>query len=172
MARFTPLETRLLRQLMTSKPDEEIALVLDRPVEEVRTQIRELTGGISPYNQRQVDKEAVRQNRKARAATACRLQQVNEELTRQQERRLSRQRDQEAAQKRKQREQPQYETRAVDLSQLREVRIDAKTCIYIRPGQDPVAEKKNYLARLQGSRSTAKAREVVQKEVKKFKPIK
>jgi hypothetical protein len=50
--------------------------------------------------------------------------------------------------RRKLREQPQYKTKEVILSNLIAVRIDQRTTIFIKPGEDPMQAKLKYFDRL------------------------
>lgn len=54
---------------------------------------------------------------------------------------------------RKRVEEQRFQTKQVDLSKLVSVRIDAKTCIYIKPDEDPVKAKEKYFSRLSDSRT-------------------
>ena len=48
---------------------------------------------------------------------------------------------------------PLFKTKVVDLSRLHEVRIDRKTCIYIKPGECPVEAKYRYIKKLKEHKS-------------------
>ncbi|MFL5809209.1 MAG: hypothetical protein ACJ749_06775 [Flavisolibacter sp.] len=62
-----------------------------------------------------------------------------------------------------------YKTRKVDLSSLHSVKIDSKTWIYIKPGQDPVQAKDAYMKKLREHKSRFLEQEKTITEVKKFK---
>lgn len=63
-----------------------------------------------------------------------------------------------------------YKTLEVDYSTLRTVRIDSKTFIYIKDGEDPATAKDKYLASLTPRKFLPT--NGVSTEVKKIKPIK
>jgi hypothetical protein len=70
-------------------------------------------------------------------------------------------------QKNRENEKPKFVQRTVDYSQLVSVRVDSKTIIYIKPGEDPEIAKKKYIANLKKPQFLPTT-----VQVKKFKPIK
>jgi hypothetical protein len=64
-----------------------------------------------------------------------------------------------------------FEIKTVDTSQLISVRIDNKTTIYIKPGQDIETARRIYQERIANSKKILYEKNKTTKEVKKFKPI-
>jgi hypothetical protein len=58
----------------------------------------------------------------------------------------------EHAQKKRASAEPSFATKKVDYSMLRAVRIDQRTIIYAKPGEDVTQVRENYLQRIERTR--------------------
>jgi hypothetical protein len=143
MADFSPLEIRMLMSMVHKKPDDEIAFVLDRPVEEIAAKVLDLTGGL---NKAVVKIKAPKTARlpKVKQQRAPRKRKKKELTEGERLRLLARQQRKETAVRRKANEEPKFQTKKVDYSQLTAIRIDAKTIVYAKPGEDPEEVRKKY----------------------------
>jgi hypothetical protein len=147
---FSVFEVRLIRSLYTKKSDEDIALVLEKPTVLVSEKIKEMTGGISPFHSEQ--RERIKQGERKAEVTRQKKQEKKSkeqvENKRSKSSRIIASQNAEMERKRKLREQPQYKTKEVILSNLIAVRIDQRTTIFIKPGEDPMQAKLKYFDRL------------------------
>lgn len=160
---FTEADIMLIEKEISQKSYKDIAFLLDRPIEEVIgfciLYAREK--GIVAYQQlldeRRPAKKVREKSEKAprEKSTAGRPSKKPEPKI------ISRQILQEQKVKRDRQGKPIFQTKAVDLSRMHEVRINPKTCIYIKPGQDPVAATENFLKRLQESKSNSFQKDLV-----------
>lgn len=156
---FTSFEIRFVIKQMSTRTDAEIASALDRNSADISDLIRQLTGGRSQA-QKAADKKSkadAQDKLRKKAGKPKKLTYNAEEALR--------------SMRRRKMVEPQFETKQVDLAKLVSVRIDKKTCIYIKPGEDPVKAKEKYLERLRAAKSRMIASEKTYHEVKKFKPV-
>jgi hypothetical protein len=127
------VEKRIIQNQLRRKPYEDIAELLDKPVSLVMNYAKEYSTGknIVPLTEQLAKKKRAKQ-----------LENVNRELQdksqRQLERKLARTRSKDvgSALKRQREERAVLPTKAIDYSQMRAVKIDNKTTIYVRKGDD------------------------------------
>lgn len=160
---FTEADIMLIEKEISQKSYKDIAFLLDRPVEEVIgfciLYAREK--GIVTYQQ-QLDENRPAKKVREKAEKAPREKKhAGRPAKKPEPKIISRQIIQEQKVKRDRQGKPIFKTKTVDLSRLHQVRIDHKTCIYIKPGQDPEKVKKTYLKRLQESKSNAFAKDLM-----------
>ncbi|MGN6478316.1 MAG: hypothetical protein ACTHKV_13910 [Flavipsychrobacter sp.] len=158
MESFADYEIMIIEKEVAKKSYRDIAFLLDRSVEEVKAFVTAFIQdkNIVPFQTtieqaRKARTPVVRINRKKAAVIISR--------TIEQAQKIKRNRAGEII----------YKTKVVDLSKMQEVRIDRKTCIYIKPGQDPQLAKEKYLQRLKDFRSRFVEGEK-EKQVANFKP--
>lgn len=133
-ASFSFFETVLIRNELSNKSFKDIASILNRPIDEVaefatilaKEEGLTLFGGVAkeknkPSKVKPENKQAVIVSRHIEAR--------------------------QSEQRRKGRE-PQYETKTFDPSKLVAVKVDEKTIIFIKPGEDATEERKACLERL------------------------
>lgn len=161
---FADYEVAIIEKEVTKKPYKDIAFLLDRTVEEVTAFVNQFLHGKDIISLQQLRDQEKKDRppviRKPREKKEKKKEPV---IT-------SRIIIPDQKQKRNRAGEIIYRTREVDLSKLHEVKIDNKTWIYIRPGQDPEEVRKKYLQRLADCKSRFVDNEKTFKEVKKFKP--
>lgn len=118
---------RLLRSLLSKKTDDEIAVMMDKPVESVAAAIRKMTGKITRPKVKAVKKRVV----KKKSEAIRRVQLDNARLER----------------SRRRRESERMKSRTLDLTGKVPVRLDRKTIVYVAPGTDIEALKSKLLKR-------------------------
>lgn len=157
---FTSFEIRLLTSMVSKYSDEDIAGMLEKPVQDVTAKIQELTGGANPYKEKATIAVMEKLNRLPREKkktgpkklpkktgpkkSAKRQQEEEAKRRRIETRKLAAQRVAERQAVKRQKE-VLFKTKTVDYSQLQTVRIDHRTVIYARPGEDPETARKRYL---------------------------
>lgn len=161
---FSELDLVIIEREVTKKSYSDIAFLLDRPIEQVSSFITEFLLGkeITSFQQLKDQRKASR----APAARQAREKKAKEKKPLVISRKIIPDRNfklNRAGEK-------VFTSKVIDLSQLQEVRIDSKTCIYIKPGQDPNEEKNKYLKRLADCKSRYLDQEKSTKNVSKFKP--
>lgn len=198
---FSITELRLIKSLLSKKSDETIAMILGRTVEEVTGKIHELTGMEVSYSdimrrrkirqeeQLRLKEEKKRINLLQRQLSVDRKRQQTVERNRQKKQekqslqeqqnfkktstsKLIARQNAEREQRRKSLASPLFATRAIDYSEMKAIRIDSRTIIYAKPGEDPEEVKKKYLSNKQLPKNIAPVQRSATVEVKKFKPIK
>jgi hypothetical protein len=171
---FSITEIRLIKSLLSKKTDEAIAMILERPVEEVTAKIRELSG-------MEVSHSDIMRRRKIRQEEQLRLKEEKKRINLLQQQqnikkastsKLISLQNAEREQRRKTLASPLFATRAIDYSEMKAVRIDSRTIIYAKPGEDPEVVRKKYLSNKQLPKNIAPVQRSATVEVKKFKPIK
>jgi hypothetical protein len=131
------IEIQTVQLFLGTQPDEYIAMVIEKPVELVRAAIDQLTDGGTirkSFKHLQMQKQL-----KVVNAKNFKEQDKKEAI----KRRIAMQ--SEAAQKRAKDNQPKFETKTIDYSQMILVRIDAKTFIHVKPGTDIEKAKQTFL---------------------------
>ena len=139
----------------------------ERKMQREQKKQERLQAQIDKRKQKELEAEERRQLREQKKAKADWEKRQGREL----KKLVAQQNADRAAAKRK-REEPQFRTRQVDYSQRIAVRIDHKTIIYCKPGDNISEVKKRYLERLKDSKTRMGAPDITAHEVKKFKPIK
>jgi len=125
---FSNTQIQVVQTYLEKKPAGFIAMLIDKPVESVRSLINELIEGTG---RKTFDSRTRKVN----------LKKLNENNFKQQDKTSKNMRDaiiRKAPVKK-------FETKAVDYTKLISVRVDHKTVIMIRPGQDPETEKQKFL---------------------------
>jgi hypothetical protein len=152
MAEFSYIETQVIQSLLATKPVDYIAMIVDKPAAAVEEKIRQLLCGSNriAFADRQRNaglKKKVAKENKAKLKSKKTGRIDGRAMVRVIEKKFS--------------------TRQEDYSKLRLVRVDSKTSIYAKPGEDPEECRKHYLAKMTAVTGTATAGRYV--EVKKFK---
>lgn len=137
----------LIEKEITRKPYRDIAFLLDKSTEEVKAFVSAWIDGksIIPF-------EPLHQPAREKKVPAERKPREKKEKKKE-AKIISRRIEHEQKTRRERSERSVFKTKVVDLSKLHQVRIDQKTCIYIKPGQDPVKAKNNYLNKLKEHKS-------------------
>jgi hypothetical protein len=168
---FAEFEIMVIEKEVSRKSYQDIAFFLDRSVDDVREFIGEWikNRGIIPYQQVLDESKPVKppKEKKERAPrkNITAIQREKKEKVKRITSRVIVPDKRPAMNKR-----GVYRTRVVDYSQMQTVKIDEKTYIYIKLGEDPAQAKKKYLDNLAPRQFQSSEGKIV--EVKKFKPIK
>lgn len=152
---FSALDLQFISASLSSRTDEEIAEILDKPVELIRAKINDMTGMAGQRQQEMVEKKRLQEaamsvKRRSKEKQAEERQQKLEkkekrEKTNKREH-AQRNREHRAQLDRQQsRMTRRYATRQIDFSSLRSLRIDNKTTVFLEPGDDPEKVKEKYL---------------------------
>lgn len=149
---FTAIETMIMQREAATKTASSIAFLLDRSVDDVKWFLRSIAedGGISTRQSQIEQKKAARpvkqkvpkpKKQKAPKIISREVKFVPSAFELQQRAK----RTKEAADR--------FQTKAVDYSQLITVKVDNRTHIYIKPGQDPQAAIDRFHKSLAGTKS-------------------
>lgn len=132
---FTYFETILIRNEVRNKTINEIATILNKPLDDVSDFVLALAKkeGLTLFG-KESEKEKLTPAKKKPENKQAAVISRNLEVTQEQQRRKN--------------NAPQYKTRNVDYSQLICVRVNDKTTIYVSPGADIEAEKRRCLESL------------------------
>jgi hypothetical protein len=178
---FSSIEVRLIRSLISCRSDEDIAMILEKPVQDVAAKIHELTGGVGPYQAKLNKKKnkVEKKKREHKKEVVVRQQKRSEgkakkefESNKSKEiRKLIARQNAERQARNRERDKPLFKMNKVDYTKLIAVRIDYKTVIYAKPGEDIAEVKKRYNDRLNEAKAKVAPKEKAYKEVKKFKPL-
>jgi len=139
---FSILETQLVRSSLATKTTAEIAELLERPEAEVLELINDITGGAAQERERDVElykKELEEKKRKKKAPlpkkekkqmpTAAKLEQQRKAERYQQQRAVANRNEAMTVASRRREDSKKYQTRSIDHSKMRMVKVDAKTWI-------------------------------------------
>jgi hypothetical protein len=163
---FDEFEVNIIEKEITKKSYRDIAFLLDRSVEEVTIFINQWLEGKEITSLQQLRDQAKKDRPPVIRSLKRKKNKKEDPLI------TSRIILPDQKQKKNRAGELIYKTREVDLSKMHEVKIDRRTWIYIKPGQNEEVVKKKYLQRLADCKSTFIENEKPTKEVKKFKPIK
>lgn len=182
---FSPLEIQLVRSSLASKTDEEIAEILERPIDLVHVVINQITGGVAvERNQRvldvkkiikaeyekkiqaRVDKEAGRRRREEKSRERNQVKSVEQERAdkEQRERNTSekmnhiRKREKTAWEDRK-----SYKTKVIDWSKMKSVRVSKSTLILVEKHVKDRDAIDLYYQNMEKKQRSASDKEVYQK---------
>jgi hypothetical protein len=171
---FSAFEVRLLKSLLSKRSDEDIALMLERPVCEVSEKINELTGGISPFQEKLLQKKKQQERREEIVRQKKQQQQAKKDVEKKRtvSSRIIAHQTADRIQARKRRDEPKYVTKEIDLSKLVAVRIDHRTVVFAKPGEDPDKVREKYFSNQKLPKNISPSQRNNTVEVKKFKPIK
>lgn len=141
MIPFDFLEDQFIRSSMSTKTDDEIALLLERSVEEIVQRMNELTNGAAAERNRDVElqREEDAKARKSKTARKDFQKQSKEREEKRQEEHRKLKNVEEANRVRRQRQEQKRSCKTVqrDWSDYRPVRVNHKTLVYIKNGEDP-----------------------------------
>ena len=142
MEQFSDADVMLLEKELTRLSYKQVAFLLDKTVEDVIAFVSEWLPGkdIVPY-QAMLDEKA-----SGRPQTVRKPREKKAKI-------ISRQIEQEQRVRRNRMGEVMFKTKVVDYSKMKEVRIDHKTCIYIKPGEDPKKARDDYLTKLRKYKS-------------------
>jgi hypothetical protein len=131
---FTFFETVLIRNELSNKSFMQIADILNKPVDEVAEYATAIAKeeGLNLFGRNSKEK-----------AQASKVKPENKQAVI-----ISRQIEHKQSEQRRKGREPQYETKAFDPSKLIAVKVDEKTIIFIKPGEDAAAARKACLERL------------------------
>jgi hypothetical protein len=156
MDEFTPLEIQLIKCSLTVRTDEEIAELLERPVQDIRKLINDLTGMAGQRQQEiqerrlvQLQAKSVKRNIQRKKAEEHIDNQEKKEKIKPPEQTEQKQRNSEHRAQLKKQDSAmsrKYSTRQIDYTKLRSLRIDDRTTVFLEPGDDPEEVRKKYLA--------------------------
>lgn len=135
--RLSNIEIQVIQMMLEKHPAGHIANIISQPISVVKSTISELIEGTGRKTFAQKQQEAE-------------LKKLNDKRFKEQEKQEERRRKSAALfeheMKNKRDNSPQFQTRTVDYSQLRTIRIDAKTYIFIKPGEDPKQAKEKFMS--------------------------
>lgn len=152
VSEFNDIERVLISQNLVRLTNEQIAELIDKPVDAVALYINTITGGgtikVSRSQKKQIRvKKKIEKIKNSPAKQ--RLAKVNKEQEKKVTRITANYIEQNLRAARKVREERQsFKTRVVDYSQMQSVKINSKTTIYIKLDQDPEEARNNYLNRI------------------------
>jgi len=147
-------EIRLLQGLVVKSSHQDIAAILGKPIEVIGPAVEKIAKANKLVSfQIKQDSKAKKQvaaiARKQEKVVKARKLKTNEAKI------ISRVIEQQQEQQRRKRNEPKYAIRQVDYSQMIAVRVDAKTTIYAKPGDDIEALKRKCLERMGKNREAA-----------------
>lgn len=150
MVEFDEIEKQIIRNAMISKSNSEIALLIDADVHDVAAFISGITTIGVATRQMKIDKK--KSLHKPKPAKTPRVKVSSEAKRRELEAKKLRKEQQDEKNKiegeryatRKASREPKYKTKVVDYSTMKTIRIDSKTLIYIKAGEDETAARKLY----------------------------
>lgn len=161
---FSEYELSIIGNMILSKSNKTIADLLDRPVKEVVDLVTEIKirENLISFQDKLDTKIAQRkalhgkhQNRRGSAAmnklnNKAPETEIQKELRHKQEQRqiekIKRLNEDEKRRSNKEKNnRPKFKMKNIDYSQLHSLRIDSKTIIYIKPGEDPAIARANFL---------------------------
>jgi len=137
---FSSLEIQLIRASLANKSDEEIAELLERPVEEIVEKINELTSGGAADRSNEVANLKLKQEeeklqKKKRPATVKIERKVIEQQYENKAKKKTRSIEFENNQRRKQVEamsvNRRFKTRTIDYSNMKSVRVNRSTFVWV-----------------------------------------
>lgn len=147
MEPFSSLEIQLIKSSLDTRTNEELAELLDRPLQEIIDKINEITGGSAEERSRDVDiykaelsKIVIQKGRR----NIDLAKKDREERRRREKREIANKNESMRVASLKRQDRQRYETREVDLSALHGIRIDSKTYVFVKPGTDEEKIKKQY----------------------------
>lgn len=150
MAEFTEMEQSIIKNSMLRKSHKSIAELLDVDVADIAQFIKSITEGTETITlQMEIDskkkpkkqKAAPKQRQPSKAKIEAEKLKKERMAILHQKNAIERSRHEE----RKRSRQPAFKTKQVDYSKLITVRIDRKTTIYAKPGEDIAELKAKYL---------------------------
>lgn len=146
---FNDIERVLISQNLVRLTDEQIADIIGKPVDAVRQYINNITGGGTiriSKSQKKQKREKINVPKVKNSPAKKHLVKVNKELAERQTRISPTQiREKLKADRKMQLEKETFKTQQVDYTKMISVRIDHRTTIYIKPGQDPEEARKRYI---------------------------
>jgi hypothetical protein len=156
---FSEMEQSIIRNMMASKSVKDIARMVDSNVGDVAAFIKAAVEGtgIVTYQMRldakkmakpaKAPKPAKAKKKKISAAALLKIEQAKKEKEQAYKIKMAKHKEALAARDAKvyQRRPPNYKTIVVDYTKLQTVRIDRKTVIYAKPGENIEALKKRFL---------------------------
>jgi hypothetical protein len=152
--KFSSLELQLIRSSLATRTDEEIAEILERPVEEIRSVINDMTGEAGQrqeeiLKQKEAEKQAAaikRKMRRKKAEDHSEKLETREKKEKREKKEQKRKNDEHRAQLKKQESAMtrMYRTREIDLSKMKAIKIDSRTTVFVEPGDDIEKVKTKY----------------------------
>lgn len=148
------MEIRLLQGLVVKASHQDIAAMLGKPIEVIGPAVEKIAKANKLVSfQSKLDSKAKKQvaaiARKQEKVVKARKLKTNEAKV------ISRVIEQQQEINRRKSREPEYKTKVVDYSQMIAVRLDAKTTIYAKPGDDIEALKRKCLERMGKNREIA-----------------
>jgi hypothetical protein len=158
---FSSLDIQFIRASLSSKTDEEIAEILDKPVALVRTRINEMTG---MAGQRQTEILLKNEEASRKAHAELQAKKINRRIREQkaEEHQDKLEKEEKKERKRKERlkhsniveaqyvarqqrnDRRKFKTIPIDLAKLISVKIDKKTTLFVKPGTDIKKVREQY----------------------------
>lgn len=144
---LSPVELQIIKGLLSTKTDQEIADIMEVPAEVIHSFISELTSGTEERNEqinKIIESRLLSEKNVTRKSQVEKEQVVKEKEKRKQQKesnlreveRIKRSRMRESSRK--------YKTIDQDLSKMISVKIDSKTTVFVKPGTDIEKIKKQY----------------------------
>ena len=152
MPNFTDIELTTVKNMMLTASIRDIAFILDRSEVEIRLVMKELKEEDTITRQDIIDENAVKRQKTAKPAKKVKVESQEQKLKRERlaERSAAhRQRMNMEEARRKEKlaaRLPAFKTKVVDYSIMRSVKIDRKTTIILKPGEDKEKAIAKYLA--------------------------
>ena len=134
------MELQLIRSSLATKTDEELAELLERPVEEVRDKINELTDGAGDERSRDVSiwkqeqaKEKQKRSRKKEPNPDAIARETRIQNKKKEQKKAHDQWEKQTTANKFRDDRRHYKTLPVDLKQMISVKLDDKTYAFIKP---------------------------------------
>lgn len=154
MSQLSSLEIQVVRASLSTRTDEEIAEILDRPVELVRSVINDMTG-MAGQRQQEVKEKKSKEIQAAavnRSVVRKKAEEGIKPLPVQGKNAARKKPDQQIRnqehvmklRRREREESSRFTTRDIDYSQMKSIKIDDKTTVFVGPWDDISEVKSRY----------------------------
>jgi hypothetical protein len=146
---FSIVELRLIQTSLSKKSEEDIAFLIDKPVEMVSKKIAEIAAALQQQTFLQINAPKQAKLREHQLKKEARQRRLDEEEKRISDKRIRQallnQQEAERKARKDAEKKPKFTDKVVDYSQLHAVRIDSKTIVYAKPGESSEEVRKRYL---------------------------
>ena len=158
---FSPANISIIENMMMYKRHKAIAEMIEMPLQETGELIEALCKEkeVMSYQTRMETLVAIRNAGKPKKLRPARKKRIRKKAGENEEQKLARERKEERAaaerqrvsmqhQRNKERElarKPIMKIKVVDYSEMKRIKVDSKTWIYIKPGEDETAAREKYL---------------------------
>jgi hypothetical protein len=152
MAEFSEMEQSIIKNSMLRKTHKQIADLLDSNVTDIAQFIQTLTTGTQIIS-KQMELDAHKKTKAPKPLSKHELIADQRKKDKQAEQMRKNDIEKDRHEQRRRSREPAFKTKQVDYSQMISVRIDRKTTIYAKPGED-ISELKAKFIELHGTKIT------------------